>query len=78
MSWVTWIAMLVAWPVIGLGIAYLFGSLIRGAEAPDEAGDLVPRVLSYLRREKRAKASGTREIAPAKGRGGVAGGRQTH
>jgi len=41
-----------------LGIAYLFGSLIRGAEAPDAAGDLVPPVLSYLRREKRAKASG--------------------
>jgi hypothetical protein len=78
MSWVTWIAMLVAWPVLGLGIAYLFGSLIRGAEAPDDAGDLVPPVLSYLRREKRAKASGTREIAPAKGRGGVAGGHQVH
>jgi hypothetical protein len=74
MSWVTWIAMLVAWPVLGLGIAYLFGSLTRGAEAPDDAGDLVPAVLSYLRPEKRAKASGVSEITHAKGRGGAAGG----
>jgi len=78
MSWVTWIAMLVAWPVLGLGIAYLFGSLIRGAEAPDDAGDLVPPVLSYLRRAKRAKASHRSEMTPAKGRGGVAGGHQVH
>jgi len=42
-------------------------SLIRGAEAPDDAGDLVPPVLSYLRREKRAKASDTRETGPARG-----------
>ena len=78
MSWVTWIAILVAWPVFGLGIAYVFGSLIRGAEAPDDAGDLVPPVLSYLRREKRAKPSGMSEMTHAKGRGGVAGGHQVH
>ena len=78
MSWVTLIAMLVAWPVLGLGIAYLFGSLIRGAEAPDDAGDLVPPVLSYLRRDKRAKPSGMSEMPQAKGRGGVAGGHQVH
>jgi hypothetical protein len=78
MSWVTWIAMLVAWPALGLGIAYLFGSLIRGAEAPDDAVDLVPPVLSYLRREKRAKPSGMSEMTQAKGRGGVAGGHQVH
>ena len=78
MSWVTWIAMLGAWPVLGLGIAYLFGSLIRGAEAPDDAGDLVPPVLSYLRREKRAKPSGMSEMTQGKGRGGVAGGHQVH
>ena len=52
--------------------------LIRGAEAPDDAGDLVPPVLSYLRREKRAKPSGMSEMTQAKGRGGVAGGHQVH
>jgi hypothetical protein len=78
MSWVTLIAMLVAWPVLGLGITYLFGSLIRGAEAPDDAGDLVPAMLSYLRCEKRAKAPGVSEITHAKGRGGVTGGHQVH
>ena len=32
--------MLVAWPLVGLGVAYLFGRLIRGADAPDR--DLMP------------------------------------
>jgi hypothetical protein len=46
MNWMTWIAILVAWPLLGLGVAYLFGGFIRGAEAPDNAGDLMPPVLS--------------------------------
>jgi len=33
-SWITWmIAILVAWPLVGLGVAYLFGCFVRGAEA---------------------------------------------
>jgi hypothetical protein len=78
MIWITWIAILVGWTLVGLGVAYLFGRFISGAEAPDDAGDLVPPVLSYLRREKRAKPSGMSEMTQAKGRGGVAGGHQVH
>jgi len=78
MIWITWIAILVGWTLAGLGVAYLFGRFISGAEAPDDAGDLVPPVLSYLRREKRAKPSGMSEMTQAKGRGGVAGGHQVH
>ncbi len=78
MIWITWIAILVGWTLVGLGVAYLFGRFISGAEAPDDAGELVPPVLSYLRRDKRAKAPIMREITHAKGRGGVAGGRQVH
>jgi len=78
MNWMTWIAILVAWPLLGLGVAYLFGRLIRGVEVPDVAGDLMPPVLSYLRRHKHAKAPRVREVTHAKGRGGVAGGRQVH
>jgi hypothetical protein len=78
MIWITWIATLVGWTLVGLGVAYLFGRFISGAEAPDDAGELVPPVLSYLRRDKRAKALRLRETAPVKGRGEVAGGRQVH
>jgi hypothetical protein len=34
MSWMAWVAVLVAWPLIGLGVAYLFGRFIGGEEAP--------------------------------------------
>jgi len=78
MNWTTSLMLLVAWPLAGLGVAYLLGRFIRGVEAPDDAGDLVPPVLSYLRREKRAKPSGMSEMTQAKGRGGVAGGHQVH
>jgi hypothetical protein len=78
MIWITWIAILVGWTLAGLGVAYLFGRFISGAEAPDDAGELVPPVLSYLRRDKRAKTLRLRETTPVKGRGGVAGGRQVH
>jgi hypothetical protein len=78
MIWITWIAILVGWTLVGLGVAYLFGRFISGAEAPDDAGELVPPVLSYLRRDKRAKTLRLRETTPVKGRGEVAGGRQVH
>ena len=73
MSWMTWVAVLVAWPIIGLGVAYLLGSFTGGGEGPDNASALIPLVVSYIRRNKRAKisssvpvtnhASGEREIA---------------
>jgi hypothetical protein len=34
MSWMAWVAVLVAWPLIGLGVAYLFGRFIGGGKAP--------------------------------------------
>jgi hypothetical protein len=43
MNWMAWIAVLVVWPLVGLGVACLFGRFIRGAEAPDNAGDLMSR-----------------------------------
>jgi len=58
MSWITLMAVLVAWSVIGLGVAYLFGRFIHGVESSGSARDLPLPVVSYLRREKRgAKAS---------------------
>ena len=73
MSWMTWVAVLIAWPLIGLGTAYLFGRFTAGGEGPDNASALIPLVVSYIRRNKRAKtsshasatthASGRREVA---------------
>ncbi len=40
MSWMTWVAVLVAWPLIGLGVAYLFGRFTGGGKAPNNASDL--------------------------------------
>lgn len=55
MSWITWVAVLVAWPIVGLGVAYLFGRFVHEAEEVRSIGDLVPPKVSYLRRLKRAK-----------------------
>jgi len=53
-SWFLWIsALLVAWTVIGLAVAYLFGGLVRRAEVSEDT-TLAPKVVSYLRRHKRA------------------------
>jgi hypothetical protein len=37
-----WMAVLVAWPLIGMGVAYLFGCFISVGEAPDDTSDPVP------------------------------------
>ena len=55
MSWITWAAILVVWPLAGLGIAYVFGRFTHGAEIWGHADDLSPRVVSYMRHEKRAR-----------------------
>lgn len=57
MGWMSWTAILVVWPLIGLGVAYLFGRVIGGVESVDDAGQLVPPVLSYLRAKKNGKVS---------------------
>jgi len=76
MSWITWVAVLVAWPLVGLGVAYLFGRFIHGAELAGNAGDLAPPVLSYLRRVKRVKTS-SRATTQTKTRREAAG-RRSH
>ena len=53
MSWITLVAALFAWCLIGLGVAYLFGRFIHGVEGTTNADDLPLPVLSYLRRVKR-------------------------
>jgi len=43
-SWITWMAILVAWPLVGLGVAYSFGCFICRAEALGNASDLIPPI----------------------------------
>jgi len=64
MNWVVLLSVLVGWLLLGLAVAYLFGRFIRGAESPDNAGDLIPPVVSYLRRNKRLKTA-SRARVPA-------------
>jgi len=51
-SWIVWVSVLIAWTLVGLVVAYLFGSLARRGEA-EEVTTLTPKV-SYMRRQKRA------------------------
>jgi hypothetical protein len=77
MSWITLVvAVLVTWLLVGLGMAYLFGRFIHGAEMPGSAGELAPPVLSYLRRTKRARTS-SRATSQTKARPDVAGARRS-
>jgi hypothetical protein len=80
MSWITLVAVLVTWLLVGLGMAYLFGRFIHGAEISGSAHDLAPPVLSYLRRTKRARTSSTssRAAIQTKARHEAAGTRRSH
>ncbi len=78
MSWITWVAVLVAWPVVGLGVAYLFGRFTHGAELAGNASDLAPPVLSYLRRVKRATRTSPRATNQTKTRREAVGARRSH
>src|SRR5881392_180379 len=49
-----WVAVLIAWPLVGLGVAYLFGGLIRGMESPESATDQ-PSSDEHVRPKTRAK-----------------------
>jgi hypothetical protein len=65
MSWVVLLSVLVAWLVVGLAVAYLFGRFIRGVETPESSSELTPPVVSYLRRDKRPRAATrTRVVLP--------------
>lgn len=57
MGWLTWIAALCAYLVVGFAVAYLFGSFVRRVESPENASDLTPPMVTYLRPKKRAKTS---------------------
>ena len=48
-----WVALLAAWTLVSFVVAYIFGGFARRAEAPEDAA-LAPKVVSYLRRHKRA------------------------
>jgi hypothetical protein len=77
MDWITWVAVLVVWPLIGLGVAYLFGRFTHGSEAFGRAGELAPPVVSYLRRSK-APRGASRTIAHGKARREATSGRRVH
>jgi len=62
MNWMTWAAVLIAWPLVGLGVAYLFGRFTHRGEVYGNPGQLSPQVVSYMRRAKRA----SRAAAPTK------------
>ena len=77
MSWMTWVAVLLAWPLVGLLVAYLFGRFTHRGEAYGNAGELThpvvrAPVVRHLRRTP------TRAAAQTKGRREAAGGRRTH
>jgi hypothetical protein len=40
MTW--WVPALIAWPLVGLGVAYLFGRLIRGMQSQESTDDQPP------------------------------------
>ena len=77
MSWITWVAILIAWPLVGLIVAYLFGRFTHRGEAYGNAGQLSPPVLSYLRRAKYDRVS-SHSAAQVKGRREASSGRSVH
>ena len=77
MSWITVVAVLVAWSLVGLGVAYLFGRFIHGVEVSGGPSDRPLPVVSYLRRVKRLRTS-SRATAQAKARREASAGRRPH
>jgi hypothetical protein len=77
MSLITWVALLVAWPLAGLAVAYLFGRFTHRGEIYGNPGQLSPPILSYLRPAKRTRAP-LRAAAHAKPKREAAGGRRLH
>jgi hypothetical protein len=77
MNWITWVAILVAWPLVGLAVAYLFGRFTDRGEFDGNAAELLPPGVSYLRRAKRARGA-SRAAAQTKVRREATGGRRVH
>jgi hypothetical protein len=78
MSWITLVTVLVAWCLVGLGVAYLFGRFIHGVENPGSASDLPLPVVSYLRRVKRGTKTSSRAASQTKTRREAIGGHRPH
>lgn len=74
-GWIIWVALLVAWTLVGFVVAYVFGGFVRRADALEEGAAVAPKV-SYLRRQKRAHKP-LRGSTEAKARR-AAGGRNRH
>jgi len=53
-EWILWIAVLVAWPLVGIGMAFLFTHIVRGARDPEDS--TLPLATSHTGRERRASA----------------------
>lgn len=77
MTWITWVAVLIAWPLVGLAVAYLFGRFTHRGEAYGNAGELAPPVVSYLRRPRGARLS-SRAAPQPKGKRESAAARRLH
>jgi len=52
-SWIVWVSVLLAWTLVGLLVAYLFGGFARRGKA-SESTTFAPKVVTYLRRQKLA------------------------
>jgi len=78
MSWITLVAVLVTWSLIGLGVAYLFGRFIHGVEASESVSGLPFPVVSYLRRVKRTAKTSSRATNHSKTRREAIDGRRAH
>ena len=77
MSWITLVAVLVAWSLFGLGVAYLFGRFIHGVEVSGSASDRPLPAVSYLRHVKPPRTS-SRATSHTKARRETAAGRRPH
>lgn len=68
MSWITLLTVLIVWPLVGLGAAYLFGRFTHGADIIGSADELAPPVVSYLRRVTRARTPSRAAATASKAR----------
>jgi len=77
MSWITWLVILVVWPLVGLAVAYLFGRFTARGEVYGDAGDISSPIVSYLRPAKRTRAPSRAASQPKAPREATAG-RRVH
>jgi len=75
LGWIIWVALLVAWTVVALIVAYLFGGWARRGEA-SEGKVVTSSDVRYLRRRKRASGvhRAPTETKPRR----IAGGQHRH